>query len=476
MLFKHSFIYAITQILPAAMTLIGISVFTRLLSPEDYGLYSLTLLLAAAGTTIFYQWLSLSLGRYYQEYVHSDQKVFLLSTTLLSFVLISVVIAIVSGILNLVLESEINFVVVGAVILSGAWFEINKRLSNADLKPSSYAISLGIKSTLAVFGGYVAILAGFGVSGILIALCTSFCVATLVQYRYWMGFSVSKVSKPVFYKMADYGLPLTLTFLMLFVINGSGKFFLDQSIGKSAVGLFSVAFDFTQYIILTICAVLHLAGFPLILKAYTERGEAEGKKQLLKSFNLLLCISMPIVFGLIVTVDEVTAIFLGNEFRESAVIYIPILSIALLTMVFKSYYFDYAFQLAKNTKLQVVGVIAGAIASFVSNPILISYFGIMGACYAILISFLVYLFVCIYLGNKVFDMPRLPWLNISKIIFACVLMVIVVKIIKFENLYILISVKILIGTLAYTVLLWIMNYLGLRNIVKLKLSKNITFK
>jgi O-antigen/teichoic acid export membrane protein len=469
-LIKHSFIYAATQLLPAAMTLIGISVFTRLLSPEDYGIYSLTLLIAAAGTTIFYQWLSLSLGRYYQESKDSQEKVNLISTILLTFALISIVIVVSLSVLSLVLESEINLLVVGAVTLTGAWFEINKRLSNADLKPLSYARSLVIKSTLAVLGGYFAILAGFGVTGILIALCVSFCVATVIQFRYWAGLSFSNVSKPMLYKMADYGLPLTLTFLMLFVINGSGKFFLDQSLGKSAVGLFSVAFDFTQYIILTICAVLHLAGFPLILKAYSEKGDEEGKKQLLMSFNLLLCVAMPVVFGLTVTVNEVVTIFIGEEFRESAITYIPVLSVALLVMVFKSYYFDYAFQLAKNTKLQVIGVIAGAISSFVSNPILIDYFGIMGACYAILVSFLVYLCVCIYLGNKVFDMPKIPWINVLKISLACALMVIGVKFIYFDNLYLQFSMKMFFGVFVYVLSLFCMNFFGVRESYMKRLS------
>ncbi|OUR75193.1 hypothetical protein A9Q75_17980 [Colwellia psychrerythraea] len=456
--------YAITKLLPAIATLIGISLFTRLLSPNEYGIYSLSLLIASAGSAIFFQWLSLALGRYYQE-GGRKQKDKLLSTILISFLLISFFVFTVFFIAYLLLDNEVDFLLVAVLVLTGAWFELNQRLSNADLRPRPYAISLTIKSTLAVVGGYYFILFGFSVDGVLIALCVSYLLATFVQFRYWKVFKLYLVDKKIFVQMLDYGLPLTLTFLMLFIINGSGKFFINYILDKSDVGMFSVAYDFTQYIIVTLCGVLHLAAFPLIIKAYSEKGEVEGKKQLLLSFGLLISVSVPLVFGLISTINELATIFLGVEFRESSIQLIPPIAIALLLMVLKSYYFDYAFQLAQNTKLQLVGVAGGAITSFIANPILISLNGVEGATYAMLISFFVYLVICIYLGKRVFDMPTIPWVNILKVSLSCALMILVIEHLTVSDLYLSLLAKITLGSCIYFLTMLLLNYMGTKELL-----------
>lgn len=464
MLIKHTVMYAITKLLPAIATLIGISLFTRLLSPSEYGIYSLTLLIASAGSAIFFQWLSLALGRYYQE-DGLRKKDKLLSTILISFFLSSFFVITIFFIVFIYLDVDVNLFLAAVLVLTGAWFELNQRLSNADLKPKPYAISLTIKSSLAVIGGYYFILFGFSVDGVLIALCLSYFLATFVQFKYWKVFKFSLVDKSILKQMLDYGLPLTLTFLMLFVINGSGKFFINYIMDKSAVGVFSVAYDFTQYIIVTLCGVLHLAAFPLIIKTYSEKGGAEGKKQLCSSFSLLICVSIPLVFGLISIVDELSAVFLGAEFRESAVKNIPVIAIALLLMVLKSYYFDYAFQLAKNTKLQLVGVAGGAITSFIANPLLISFYGIEGATYAMLISFFVYLVICVYLGASIFDMPTLPWLNFIKVCLSCALMVVAITQLTIEDLYFSLIAKIILGGLIYFLSMLFLNYMGTKELL-----------
>jgi O-antigen/teichoic acid export membrane protein len=463
MLLKHTVVYSITKLLPAIATLIGISLFTRLLSPNEYGLYSLSLLIASAGSAIFFQWLSLSLGRFYQE-GGRELKDKLLSTILISFILVSLFVIVVSFIAALLLDNEVDFLLVTVLAITTAWFELNQRLSNADLKPKPYAISLTVKSFLAVVGGYYFILIGFSGEGVLIALCISYILATCVQLNYWKVFKLSLVDKKTLIKMLDYGLPLTLTFLMLFIINGSGKFFLNYILDKSAVGMFSVAYDFTQYIIVTLCGVLHLAAFPLIIKAYSEKGELEGKKQLLLSLGLLVAVSIPLVFGLISTVNELVTIFLGEEFRESAIELIPPIAIALLLMVLKSYYFDYAFQLAKNTKLQLVGVAGGAIASFIANPILINLYGVEGATYAMLISFFVYLIICIYLGRRIFDMPTIPWLNILKVCLSCGLMILAIEHLTITDLYLSLLVKVTLGCCIYSLSMLLLNYMGIKEL------------
>lgn len=470
MLLKHTVMYGVTKIFPAVLTLAGVSIFTRLLLPEEYGIYSLTILVSSACSSIFFQWLSLGLGRFYLD-GSDEQKESLLSTILMSFLGISVVVFLGCAVTSLVFESEMDFMLIAILSIATAWFDINQRLSNADLKPNMYALSLTIKSSVAVFGGYLLLKFGFGVNGVLFALIFGFAFASIIQSRYWKAFKFAAISKDVAKKKLSYGLPLTLTFLMLFIINGSGKFFVDNMIGKSALGVFSAAFDLTQYIIVTVCGVLHLAAFPLIVDAYKNKSDSEGKKQLSKSFNLLIFVSIPLVLGVINTADEIAQLFLGSDFRSGATKIIPIIAIGLFFMSLKSYYFDYAFQLAKNTKLQLVGVFSGAITSFVSTPILLYFYGLEGAAYAMCITFIVYLAVCVMFGRLVFDMPAISWLNLAKVCLSSMFMFCVMELVTHNNHLYSFFIKFILGSLVYVFSSIVLNYMQMRSFLVSSLVK-----
>ncbi|MCO2143149.1 hypothetical protein FA396_08885, partial [Pseudomonas aeruginosa] len=62
MLGKHSLVYFLFKSFPAILTLVGLSVFTRLLSPGEYGVYSLTIIVVGFLNTVFLQWVALGLS------------------------------------------------------------------------------------------------------------------------------------------------------------------------------------------------------------------------------------------------------------------------------------------------------------------------------------------------------------------------------------------------------------------------------
>ncbi|MGN2279762.1 lipopolysaccharide biosynthesis protein, partial [Pseudomonas aeruginosa] len=99
MLGKHSLVYFLFKSFPAILTLVGLSVFTRLLSPGEYGVYSLTIIVVGFLNTVFLQWVALGVGRYLPECSDDQARARLLGTARAISFLVSLVIIFVTFLL-----------------------------------------------------------------------------------------------------------------------------------------------------------------------------------------------------------------------------------------------------------------------------------------------------------------------------------------------------------------------------------------
>ena len=70
MLFKHTAIYLIAKAIPGIMAFIALSLYTHLLSPDEYGLYTLIFTAAMFANNVIFFWLPAGTLRFWskQEY------------------------------------------------------------------------------------------------------------------------------------------------------------------------------------------------------------------------------------------------------------------------------------------------------------------------------------------------------------------------------------------------------------------------
>ena len=74
MLVRHSIAYAIARGVPGLIGFATVVIYTRLLSPEAYGLYALVFTGSMLCNVILYQWLSASLIRFIPESTHNEAE------------------------------------------------------------------------------------------------------------------------------------------------------------------------------------------------------------------------------------------------------------------------------------------------------------------------------------------------------------------------------------------------------------------
>ena len=95
---------------------------------------------------------------------------------------------------------------------------------------------------------------------------------------------------------------------------------------------------------------IHLAFYPIIVKAYEDKKD-QLLTQLLEQ-NIIVLLLVSIIPGILFSflVGGITQLLLGSEFSEVAARTIPIITLGAFFLGLKVYFFDLAFLLTHKTK------------------------------------------------------------------------------------------------------------------------------
>lgn len=454
MIIRHTLSYTAVKFLPGIASMAALMVFTRLMTPDQYGKYSLTVNITATAVAILGSFLVIGLGRFEPATHTIEGKAQLHSTvigTALLLVFTVVGLTAILGMFDALPNLSVNYYFFSALFLLSLLLMLSQKLINANLKPKAYGLSLALKNILLLIAGAACLVVGFGVHGVLASLAVASLLASLPALRLWSKISWKDFDLKVLKQLWSYGAPLTFLYLFVMIISLSDRIFIDVMLGAEEVGRYSASYDLTQYTIAVVASILHLAAFPIILKAYESKGEERTKALLSVSIRILLLVMLPVTFGFIAVKEEVSAVFLGNEFSATSIMLIPSLAFSVLLATIKSYYFDYAFQITKTTWLQLLPPMLAAIVNCILNYFMISELGLIGAAYATLVSYIIYLLSSIYFSRKVFDLPNFPWGFLAKIIVSTSVMVLTLRVVNFEfHLIAELLIKIITGMFVFS--------------------------
>lgn len=425
MILRHAMSYTVVKFFPAIASMAALMVFTRLMSPGQFGEYSLTVNVTATAVAILGNFLVIGLGRFEPAKKTDAEKRQLHSTVMVSAVLLSIAVAVLTAILamlDFLPKLSVNYYFFAVLFFLSLLLMLSQKLINANLKPKAYGLSLALKNILLLLAGAACLLAGYGVNGVLASLAIASLLASLPALNLWAKTSWKSFDFGVLRQLWSYGAPLTLLYLFVMIISFSDKIFIDVMLGSEEVGLYSAGYDLTQYTIAIVASIVHLAAFPIILKVYESEGEEKVAALLSTSIRILLLVMLPVTLGFIATKEEIVEIFLGDAFAATSMLLIPILSLSVLLSSIKSYYFDYAFQITKTTWLQSIPPMLAAVINCVLNYVLIRGMGVVGAAYATLISYAAYLLLTVVLSKRVFRLPDFPWSYAMKVCLAGLIM------------------------------------------------------
>lgn len=474
MLYKHSIIYMLAKIIPGIMAFAGLSVYTHLLTPDQYGVYTLIF----TGTIFIHNglvnWLPAGTLRFWSNKEHSEASfISTLAISYLKLAALSSAIALIGILLYWGKQPAFWIVNVYLFLLAISLFTITQNLFSARIEPLNYAYITISYSILAFgFGALLAYL-GYGASGVITGITIGTAIPALVVFKkIWLPFNKKAYSKNLFKNMLVYGLPISSAFFLEEITKTADRFMLAGLQDKAQAGLYAVGYDLSGNSIFLVMTAINLAAYPVVIKLL----ETDGKQAAIDYFKhyaiLLLGVSIPAVVGLNLVGPDLVYLLIDKDYQESVIFLLPWITIALFLMGLQAFYFDLAFQLGHYTMgIVKIGIII-AFINILLNYFLIPIMGLKGAAIATISSFFIGTVLSAILGRKYFPLP-FPVKEFTKIVVASIVMGFCLWWLKDLRGWGWLLLQLSVGIISYFIVVYLFNLLEIQSNIKNYISQKV---
>lgn len=408
MLIRHSLVYLVARGLPGLVNLAALALYSRLLSAEDFGLYSLVVAGVSMASVIGFQWQWLVLARWLPSRAGDSPR--FLGEVLLVFLALAGVAILLGALVVIFWHDPIwrkLLAVAVALLVAQSWMELNLILASAQLAPARYGRMLGLRTIVAISVGAVLAWAGWGAFGPLFGLIVGFVVAVPVfGLAPWRKVRPRWPAWPELRAQLHYGLPLIATFALSWVIASSDRVLIASLLSVEAAGQYAVGYDLTQQSLGALLAVAQVAAYPLVVRALESGGPTVAALQMRKSAELIVTLACAGGAGLIVLSGPISSSVVGEPFERTTGALVPWIALSAALMGIKTFHFDMAFHLGRNSRYLVAIGLVAALVNVVLNLVSIPRFGLLGAAYATVAAYCIGTLLSAILGKRVFTLPR----------------------------------------------------------------------
>ncbi len=465
MLFKNSGIYVLAKIVPGVMAFVALSVYTHLLTPQQYGVYTLMFSAALFLHSALFNWLPVGAMRFWPGGTFSNQA--FISTLGVLYLRLFIPLALLGVALFFYLgESYYSEISSGFLLLTGfTVLMIGQQLQSAQMLPGRYALMTICYALLALTLGSSMAYFGYGPVGVVLGTATGMLVpAVIISAKSWAMFDKTLYTPELTRKLLIYGTPLAASFFLDEIANLSDRYMLALLIDEAEAGKYSVGYDLAGNTIMMIMNAINLAAYPMIVKLL----DTKGKEAALEYFNtyviLLLSISIPAVVGLSLVGPGLASLVIGEEYQEAVVLILPWVASAIFFMGLGAFYLHLPFQLGnKNGGIFKIGIYT-ALINLTLNFWLIPEMGMLGAAIATLASFAISSALGVFYARNVFPLP-FPAKEVLKIIIAAAFMGICLWVVKDERGWLWLCGQMFIGLGSYGLATYLLNTGGIKQIV-----------
>jgi O-antigen/teichoic acid export membrane protein len=463
MLLGETAVYFWARGVPAAINFLALAYFTRVLEPQEYGIYALVMAWVLIGNTMLFQWLRLAMVRVLPASVNPSG---LLSTVLSAHIsVITVVLVIGLTLATLAPSFEVRLqVAIGTVLVCTlAWFELNTERLRAELRARRYA-AMSIAKAVGGFAiGALLVSLGYGGLGVLTGVTlatvlTPFVVGT----GSWRAIGVRRADAVLLARLAHYGFPLSLSLALMFLVGAFDRVIISWLLDTEAVGLYAAGYDLAQLTIGVLIGIVSLAGVPRIAKALDSSGPIAAQKEARQCGILMLHIALPVTAFFAILSATLSAQLLGVRFSQAAANIIPFIALAALFGGLKAYYLDLAFQLSQRTYPQLGIAACIAVTSIGLNFLLIPAMGLSGAAVSSFVSFAFGALLSALIGRHYFPVPLIDR-EFVKALVATMLMCAVLWQVRDVDGWGGLGWQVLLATFSYSLGFVLLDCVGIRN-------------
>ena len=388
---RHSFVYGFGSVLGRAIGFLMLPIFTRYLSPHDYGILEILSLSTSLLGMFLNMGMTAALLRFYAAANSPQEKREVVSTAFLS--------VIVTGLLTLLLALAVcrpasNLLFGSGVPTSYLYLSIfSFVLGYIYTIPAAFLRAKEASSTLMIIGNvcgivvlvssvYFVVVLKLGIVGALLGpvICNLLVVlylAVKIFGEVGLRFNWARLRE-----MMSFGPPLVFSNLALFTLHFSDRFFLQRFQSLDAVGVYSVGYKFPfmlNFLLIQPFFMMWQARMYLIEK---RPDHAKIFSQIFVLFSLVL---VGAALSMSLFSREIIEVMAGPKFSAAHQV-IPIVALAYVFCGIGIYVQTGLYLTSRTMLIGIVSAIA-AVANLGLNYFLIRYVGMLGAAWATVLGF-----------------------------------------------------------------------------------------
>lgn len=413
---KDSALYALPALISRGLSLFLIPLYTRVLSPADYGsLDLLTVFASIVNLTIALE-VSQGLARYYAgDQAHERKVAYASSAFWFTLVCYSIF-----AVLALLLTRQLATLIMGQtgtemafrlgvvfILFNGLFYLIQNQF-RWELRSRDYAIvSLLMSFVTAAASVWFAFSLRWGLKGLLLGMMIgSFAGTIFGLWRLRNSFRF-KFDVGCLRDMLVFSAPLVLSGVAVWVNLYIDRVMINHLLSIDEVGLYGVGYRVASI------AGLVMVGFqgaltPLV---YTHYKEQDTPRQMATIFRLFILFALLLFLVLTLFATDFLKLLATERFYGGAVVVVYLVPATLLANM---YIFAPGIGIAKKTHLMIWINIGGAMLNIGLNYILIPIVGIIGAGLATLLASLGVFVAYMVMSQKLYPVPH-QWQQIMAV-------------------------------------------------------------
>jgi O-antigen/teichoic acid export membrane protein len=406
---RHGIVYGLGSVLAKAIGFLMLPFYTRYLSPADYGVLEILDLGMSLIGMVLHMGVAPALLRAYGTAQTADEKRQAVSTAFIfvsatGLVTLGIGLAFISDASAMLFGPELpaRYLLISFTAFIFSYITSLPRTYLRALEASGTFTSVETVSLVVMLGLNIYFIAFLKI-GLVGILLSSLIVGTIqmVVLCAWMlrRVGITFHSRHM-RRMASFGLPLVLSNLAVFTLNFSDRFFLQHMQSLEAVGIYSVGYKFAFMI-------NYLLVQPFYVMWQTRMYAIHANPQYRAIFSHMFALySMLLLYAalaLSALSPEIVTVMVGSRFAATDDV-IPIVAFAYV-FYGVGYYVQVGMFLGGKTGW-IGGVSAvTAVLNIVLNYVLIFNYGLLGAAWATIISFVAFAAGNFCLSQRVFPLP-----------------------------------------------------------------------
>jgi O-antigen/teichoic acid export membrane protein len=455
MLGRHLLGYLPVQAAQALVGFGGVAVFTRILSAEEFGRYSLAIAAVSLIHMASFTWLESAVARFHAR---ADSRGRLKDHLLTVYKTFGFAAMLVGALLTLVIAFAPFDPQIKTVLAFALASMLLRGLLQIGLETHRAAANVARYSALEASGLMIGFMVGVGLilttdlgaAGIFAGIAIAAGIMVVVDLPVMLRKSRGGRHHPVRTKTyARYGVPISFSLIFEHLLSVGDRFLIALFLGQGAVGMYAAGYGLADRLLDIIFIWFGAAVWPLTIKALEQKGPDAAKNVAGQAAGLMALIAFPAAAGLALVAGPLTTVVIGEGLRAEAAGILPWIALSGLMNGMMTYYFHEAFTLTRKTGAMATIMALAAGLNLGLNLLLIPLMGIVGAAVSTVIAYTIALIVCAVLGRRHFALP-LPWVDWLKAATATMIMAAAVYALpQFETAWLMLLVQAVTGGLVY---------------------------